>query len=65
MSRASRILDMIEAMDPENEKEYSLKGAKTGYNYMDRTGLPGDNTNVEYPDGKKPSGYKSKSGKSA
>ena len=64
MSRARTILDIIEAMDPENQKEHSLKGAPKGYRYQDRDEIDGG-TNVEYENGKHPSGYKSKSGKSA
>jgi len=64
MSRANKILELIEMMDPENEKRHSLKGQPTGYRYMDRDEIDGG-TNVEYADGKRPSGYKAKSGKSA
>ena len=65
MSRALQILDMIAEMsDPENEQKHSLKGAQSGYRYMDRDEIDGG-TNVEYPDGKRPSGYKQKAGHSA
>ena len=49
MSRASKILDLIEAMDPENEKRHSLKGQPSGYRYQDRDEIDGG-TNVEYAD---------------
>jgi hypothetical protein len=65
MSRAQYVLNLIAEMhDPENDKEHSLKGQKTGYRYMDRDQIDGG-TNVEYDSGKRPSGYKSKSGHSA
>ena len=64
MSRASQILELIEMMDPENEKRHSLKGAPSGYRYQDRDEIDGG-TNVEYSDGKRPSGYKAKAGHSA
>lgn len=65
MTRAQVILEMIAEMsDPENEMKHSLKGAQTGYRYQNRDSIKGG-TNVELDNGKHPSGYKSKSGKSA
>ena len=63
MSRVLELLELIDEMsDPETEDEYSLQGAKTGYRYQ---GRGASNMAKQYPDGKRPSGYKSKAGHSA